>query len=249
MNMTLQRLLGHLQRLRLFEVSRGIQALYQRNPERAQALIAALEPLLAAEVVARGERRIRQRIKQARLFPCQTMETFDFNHSASTCRLENRYRQLLATDLVAQNVGAAFFGPPATGKTHLALALGFAACQRDQSVRFIRCALMLDRLMLAATTRAIVPAINKFITPTLLIIDELVCSRCSPEQADLLYQVIARRHDVHRPTVITTNQPLATWDQVLHNKSVAHAIADRLFERAEVFHLESTICSRPQHRA
>lgn len=249
MTTTLETILRHLEQLRLLEVSRGLQTLHQQDPERTQALIETLGPLLAAEVAARVDRRIRRRIKQARLFPRQTVDTFDFNHNASTRRLKQRYLQLLATDLVAQNVGAVFLGPPATGKTHLALALGHAACQRDQRVRFIRCALMLDRLMLAATMMDLVPALHQFTTPALLMLDELVCLRSSPDQADLLYQVIARRHDAHRPTVVTTTMPPARWNQVLQNKTMALAIADRLFERAEVFYLEGTICSRPQHRA
>jgi DNA replication protein DnaC len=249
MTTTLETSLKYLDQLRLHEVSRGLQALHQQDPERSRALIAVLEPLLAAEIAARADRRIRRRIEQARLISRQTVDSFDFNHNAFTRRLEHRYRQLLATDIVAKNVGVVFLGLPATGKTHLALALGHAACRRDQRVRFVRYAVMLDHLQFVAATNDLGPALNQFTTPTLLILDELVCLRSSHEQADLLYQVIARRHDAHRPTVVTTTVPPERWDQVLHNKAVACAIADRLFERAEVFYLETTICNRPRRKA
>ena len=91
--------------------------------------------------------------------------------------------------------------------------------------------------------------LTKYASPKVLVIDEVGFLPVDKHGADLLFQVIARRHDARRPTVATSNRPPSHWDQVFHAEAIAHAIADRLFERAEVFVLEAPICSRPHYRA
>ena len=166
------------------------------------------------------------------------MDSFDFAYNGSTRKLRSRYLNLLATDLVAEGIGALFIGDPGLGKTHLARALGYAQCQRGHRVLFTTLTDLVNRLSTAEATRSLHHALQTFQSPGVLLIDELGYVALRPPDAHLLFQVISRRHDRKRPTLITTNRIPQHWNQVFTDTAVAHAILDRLAERAEVFHLE-----------
>lgn len=134
------------------------------------------------------------------------------------------------------------------GKTHLARALGYRCCQLGYTVFFISCATLLNRLVTADATNDLERECKKFLTPSLLIIDELGYMTMSQQEANLFFQVISRRHDNKKPIVVTTNQPFAKWNQVFHGDATAHAIVDRLTECAEIFYLEGK-SYRQTHRS
>ena len=113
--------------------------------------------------------------------------------------------------------------------------------------QFRPCSTVLNDLVTAEATKDLNREINKLVSPTLLVIDELAYVHMSHEEANLFYQVIARRHDREKPTVVTTNKPFAEWNQAFHGDAIAHAIVDRLTERAEIFYLEGT-SYRQTHR-
>jgi len=85
------------------------------------------------ELARRSEQKVAARIKAARFAQLQTAETFHFDYSPATRKLRSRYLNLLATDLVAEGIGALFVGGSGLGKTHLARALGYAQCQRGRA--------------------------------------------------------------------------------------------------------------------
>jgi DNA replication protein DnaC len=168
----------------------------------------------------------------------QTVDAFDFSYNPSTRKIRNRYLQMIHADHVTQNVGAILVGNSGLGKTHLARALGYAACQRQHSVLFLSCSSLLNRLITAEATKDLGREIKRLESPSLLIIDEVAYVTMSLDEANLFYQVVSRRHDKCRPTVATTNSPFSEWNQVFHGDATAHAIIDRLTERAEIFYLE-----------
>ncbi len=240
-------LLEYLHKLRLQEVIQGLEDLYTQDIEGARALVDALQPLLADEVRARSDRTVQRRIKDAQFVRLQTVDVFNFSYNASTRKLKNRYLQLLGADMVTQNFSAVFVGNAGLGKTHLARALGFNACQRGQRVLFVPCASLLNQLVSSEAAKELERAVKKLTSPALLIIDELAYLTMSEQEANLFFQVISRRHDTHRPTVVTTNKPFGEWNQVFHSDATAHVIVDRLTERAEIFYLEGT-SYRQTHR-
>ncbi len=230
--------LGTLNRLRLPGFAETLGQLYEQDPERAFAIVEALDQMAKNELAGRAQRTIERRIKQARFIRQQTIDTFDFNYNASTLKIRKRYLQLLHGDPVAQGVGAVFVGNSGLGKTHLARALGYAACQRQHSVLFLPCSTLLNRLVTADATKDLGREIKKLESPSLLVIDELAYVTMSHDEANLFFQVVSRRHDSSRPTVVTTNKPFSGWNQVFHGDGTAVAIIDRLTERAEIFLLE-----------
>jgi DNA replication protein DnaC len=230
--------LEKLSRLRLPGFAETLGQLHEQDPERALAVAETLDQMTENEIAGRAQRTIARRIKQARFIRQQTVDTFDFNYNASTRKIRTRYLQLLHADTVAQGVGAVFVGNSGLGKTHLARALGYAACQRQYSVLFLPCSTLLNRLVTAEATKDLGREIKKLESPSLLVIDELAYVTMSHDEANLFFQVVSRRHDTCRPTVVTTNKPFSEWNQVFHGDGTAIAIIDRLTERAEIFFLE-----------
>jgi len=208
------------------------------HPEQVAPVREALEALVDHELARRQERAIATRIQAAKFIQVQTAETFDFEYNGSTRKLRARYLNLCATDLVAEGVGALFLGEPGLGKTHLARALGYAQCQRGHRVLFTPLATLVNRLSAAEATKSLHHALKSFQHPGVLIIDEVGYVALRQPESHLLFQVISLRYDRQKPTVITTNRIPSEWNQVFTDNAVAHAILDRLAERAEVFHLE-----------
>jgi DNA replication protein DnaC len=227
-----------LEALRLPVLASGLSTLVQEDPERAHIVLQVLEPLLRDELGTRKEHRIARRIKDAQFVRLQTVDAFDFDYNPSTRKLRKRYLQLLAADCVTQDFSVIFVGGAGLGKTHLARALGYRACQDGHRVLFLPCAKLLNQLVAAEATKDLEREVKRLTAPGLLIIDELAYLSMSHQEASLFFQVISRRHDAHRPTVVTTNKPFAEWNQVFQSDATAQVIVDRLTERAEIFLLE-----------
>ncbi|HLD43788.1 MAG TPA: ATP-binding protein, partial [bacterium] len=137
-----------------------------------------------------------------------------------------------------QGLCALFVGTSGLGKTHLARALGYRHCQQNKKVLTTTVNNMLLSLTTAESTGTLRKTLDQYINPALLIIDEVGYVSLRELESNLIFQVISARYDRRRSTVVTTNRPFGEWNQIFHNDAIAHAILDRLAERAEVFHVE-----------
>jgi DNA replication protein DnaC len=235
---TAQALYDKLSALRLPAFVGFLKDLDEHEPDQAARILPPLDKMASEELAARSERSVKRAIAAAQFVQIQTVDAFDFEYNASMRKLKKNYLRLLNADLPEQGLGAIFVGGSGLGKTHLARALGYAACQNGRRVLFRTCSAILNDLVTAQATKDLNREIHKLVSPALLIIDELAYLSMSHEEADLFFQIISRRHDRHRPTVVTTNKPFAEWNQVFHGDAIAHAIVDRLTERSEIFYVE-----------
>ena len=227
-----------LSQLQLMSAPAFLAAWGERHPAERAAVREVLEALVDHELARRRERLVAARIRAAKFVEVQTADTFDFEYNVATRKLRSRYLNLLATDLVAEGVGALFVGRSGLGKTHLARALGYAQCQRGHRVLYTTLAAMVNHLSAAEATKALHHALKTYQSPACLILDELGYVALRQPDGHLVFQVISARHDRKKPTVVTTNRVPSEWNQTFADDAVAHAILDRLAERAEVFHLE-----------
>jgi DNA replication protein DnaC len=234
--------------LKLEAFSQAFQALVQEEPQEAERLERMLLPMAKAELASRTDRAIARRIRSARFIEIKTAETFDFEDSGSVRKVKKRYLRLLETDFVAEGLGAIFCGSTGLGKTHLAKALGYRACQRNQAVLYRPCSQVLNTLAAAQAAKDLESALRQYVAPSLLVLDELGYMTMSAQEANLFFQVVSRRHERQRPIVATTNKPFKEWNQVFSGDATAHAIVDRLTERAEIFYLEGVDSYRKRHR-
>jgi DNA replication protein DnaC len=191
-----------LAQLQLMSAPAWLASWGQDHPEQRAAVQAALEALVDHELARRHERAITARIQAAKFVQVQTVDRFDFEYNASTRKLRSRYLNLLATDLVAEGIGALFISDPGLGKTHLARALGYAQCQRGHRVLFTTLPALVNRLSAAEATKSLHHALKTFQTPGVLLIDEVGYVALRQPESHLLFQVISLRHDRKKPTVI-----------------------------------------------
>jgi len=190
---------------------------------------------------------IQARIRSAKFRRLQTVDNFDFRHSKTTEKVEKTYLTLHAGVSRENLPSAVFTGHAGTGKTHLARALGYAACQKGISVLFITAAEMVNHLQHAQKTFNLESELNKYRKPQVLIIDELGYVALDTQASNLFFQVISSRHDAELGTIATTNIPFGKFNQIFANDAIAHAIVDRLVNEAEVFYMEGD-SYRPHQR-
>jgi len=190
---------------------------------------------------------IQSKIRSARFGRIQTVENFDFRHSKTTEKVEKTYLALHQSIARETLPSAVFTGHAGTGKTHLARALGYAACQKGLSVLFLTAAQMVNHLQHAQKTFNLETELNKYRKPQVLIIDELGYVALDTQASNLFFQVISARHDAELGTIATTNLPFGKFNQIFANDAIAHAIVDRLVNEAEVFYMEGD-SYRPHQR-
>jgi DNA replication protein DnaC len=203
---------------------------------------------LSREQVSRKELLIGAKIRGAKFRRLQTLDAFNFKHSKAAEKIEKSYRSLFESISREALPSAVFTGTAGQGKTHLARALGYGACQKGLSVLFVPCAEMVNQLQQAQKTFTLETELNKYRRPHVLIIDELGYVSLDNQASNLFFQVISARHDAGLGTIATTNLPFGKFNQIFANDAIAHAIVDRLVNTAEVFYLEGEESYREHER-
>ena len=190
-----------------------------------------LEALLGAEVEERTHRLIDRRIQEAHFPVLKTLEEFSFAEAPTIPAA--LLRRLAEGESLSAAEPVLFVGEPGTGKTHLAIGLGVAACRQRRRVRFTTAAALVNDLVEAEHEHQLNRVINRWARIELIIIDELAYVAVADLGAELLFQLIAERAE-KAAVIAMTNLPFSEWTTVFPNAWLCKALVDRLTDRARI---------------
>lgn len=187
--------------------------------------------LLTGELEAAQARSIERRVSRAKLPARRTLDTFDWNWPKVINR--DQIQHLFTLAFLRQHKNVVFIGTVGLGKTHLATALALEACQHNHSVLFTSAVDIINVLAEARAENRVRKAIRRYITPTVLAIDELGYLPVDRVGAELLFQVLGERYE-NGSTIITTNRAYKQWDKTFANDAtLASAVLDRVIHHCE----------------
>lgn len=202
---------------------------------KRQAHADFLADLVSLEVSGRQERRIQRRVKDAHFPVLKTLDGFDFAAQPEISR--DTVLELARGDFVEARANVVLIGGVGTGKTHLATALGLAACQKDRRVRFVTAAELTNTLVEAKKSGRLGRKLEQLARFDLVILDELGYVPFDKEGADLLFGFVARVYE-RRSLVVTTNLPFQRWSEVFLDATAAAAVIDRVVHHATILHTQ-----------
>ncbi len=224
-----------LLKLWLHHTAKNYSALLDAAAKDNLSHAAFLERLLRAELDQRHQNTVARLIKEAHFPAIKTIDTFDWAHPSSIPKAI--ILQAFRLDFIEKKQHLIFLGSGGLGKSHLATAIGVAACQREFKTLFTTAADMINRLVASQADHGLERALRKFTSPRLLILDELGYLPLDKQGRDLLFQVISKRAETGS-IILTTNRPFKEWTEVFQDHAVATAIADRLIEYGELIKIE-----------
>ena len=193
-----------------------------------------LELLLQDEILIRNSRLIGRRITAANFRDTKRLEDFDFGFNASIKK--NRIFDLATCAYIRERRDALLIGPPGTGKSHLAQALGLAAIRGGFTVFYRSIFDTVRDFLHDEAMDGHEKILQRYLKPDLLIIDDMGMKQLPKRSGEYLFEIVMRRHEV-KSTMMTSNRPLEEWGKLIGDVPAATAILDRFLHRSELINI------------
>ncbi|WP_193314413.1 IS21-like element helper ATPase IstB [Georgenia ruanii] len=204
-----------------------------------------LAAVLGRQVASRTANGTRMRISAAHFPATKTIEDFSFDHVPAATR--DLLAHLATTTFIPKRENVVLLGPPGTGKTHLAIALGIKAAEAAYPVAFDSATGWINRLAEAHARGSLERELRRIHRFRLLIIDEVGYLPFDAAAASLFFQLIANRYETGS-VIVTSNLPFSRWGETLGDDVVAAATIDRLVHHAQVIALDGDSYRTRAHR-
>ncbi|MDR0899097.1 MAG: IS21-like element helper ATPase IstB [Lactobacillaceae bacterium] len=223
-----QKLKTNLEQLKLTNISENLD----RYLENTSSILETLMVMTTNEIDYQKQTKIKYLTKRARFPQPKGLDEFDFSFQPSIDELT--FRNLSTMNFLETAHNICLIGNSGVGKTHLAIALGTAACEQHIQTKFIVFHDLITTLDKAYHKGSLPLVMKRFINIKLLIIDEIGYVPITETQADWFYQLMSARYETHS-TIITTNLPFSSWGKIFNNEIAAGAIVDRLIHHSKIF--------------
>jgi DNA replication protein DnaC len=221
----------HLKTLKLPTFLRDYAKLARQCAAEGADHVQFLARLVELELIDRERRMIERRIKTARFPTSKSLDSFDFKAIPALNKMQ--VLELARCEWIERRENVIALGPSGTGKTHVALGLGLAACQKGLSTGFTTAAALVHELMEARDERRLLRLQKQMANQKLLIIDELGFVPLSKTGAELLFEMISQRYE-RGATLITSNLPFDEWTEVFGTERLTGALLDRLTHHVHI---------------
>jgi DNA replication protein DnaC len=226
----------HLRYLQLSHITRHYAPLSESAAREQWPHLQYLARLIEGEALHRMERATQRRLKAARFPVVKTLDQFDWTWPKKIN--QSQIQHLFRLGWITTHTNVVLLGGVGLGKTHLAAALGHAACLAGYSVLFTTAVDIVNTLTAAQATSRLKFELKRYLQPRILLVDELGYLPIDKTGADLLFQVISQRYE-RGPLVITSNLAYKQWAKIFnHDATLTSAVLDRLLHHAETVTLE-----------
>jgi DNA replication protein DnaC len=224
----------HLKKLKLPTFQSEYAKLARQCATEGKDHVQYLLRLCELELIERERRMIERRIKAARFPATKSLDSFDFKAIPSLNKALTM--ELARCEFVDRRENVIALGPSGTGKTHVTLGLGLAACQKGLKVLFTTAAALVHELIEAVDDRRLQRLQKTLASQDLLLIDELGFVPLSKTGAELLFEIISQRYE-RGSIIITSNLPFDEWTEVFGSERLTGAILDRLTHHVHILEM------------
>jgi DNA replication protein DnaC len=236
----------HLKALKLPTFLREHDKLARQCASEGQDHVQFLTRLVELELIDRERRMVERRIKAAKFPSVKSLDSFDFRAIPALNKMQ--VLELARCEWIDRRENVIALGPSGTGKTHISLGLGLAACQKGMSVGFTTAAALVHELMEARDERRLLRLQKQMASFKLLIIDELGFVPLSKTGAELFFEMISQRYE-RGATLITSNLPFDEWTQTFGSERLTGALLDRLTHHVNILEMNGDSYRLAQSRA
>jgi DNA replication protein DnaC len=221
-----------LRQLRLGGIAAVLETRLHQAQAEPMAPIDFLSCLVSDELTRRTDRLLERRRKQAQFRdPQKTLDNFDFDFNKKMNR--SLVFDLATAAFIGRREDSLFLGPPGTGKSHLAQAIGQAAIGQGYRVLYREAHKLLEEITEATIDGTRKEHMELLATVPLLIVDDLGMRKLAPTAAEELLEIVMRRHE-RASTLLTSNRPVEDWGKLLGDSAVVTAMLDRLLHHGHI---------------